>query len=156
MRRKRRRIDRIPISDTANLNHPGCRLSRLIKLHKENTNFCNKEEADIQYSTGCTSLHLQIVMRFTRRLMGTRSSRLFIILLHLVGVRTNLPLRHWKVGIVGVHPVSIVLENLPLDPSGGLDGLLRQLPISVSEAILDDPYWLQVGLSHNYSSLSNL
>lgn len=82
-------------------------------------------------------------MRFTRRLMGTRSSRLFIILLHLVGVRTNLPLRHWKVGIVGVHPVSIVLENLPLDPSGGLDGLLRQLPISVSEAILDDPYWLQ-------------
>jgi hypothetical protein len=88
--------------------------------------------------------------------MGTRSSRLFIILLHLVGVRTNLPLRHWKVGIVGVHPVSIVLENLPLDPSGGLDGLLRQLPISVSEAILDDPYWLQVGSSHNYSSLSNL
>jgi len=77
--------------------------------------------------------------------MRSRSSRLFIVLLHLVGVRTNLPLNSsfWKVGIVGVHPISITLDNLQLDPIGGLDGLLRKIPAELAESILGDPYWLQ-------------
>ena len=78
--------------------------------------------------------------------MRSRSSRLFIVLLHLVGVRTNLPLNSsfWKVGIVGVHPIAIVLEDLKLDPKGGLDGLLKKMPKELAESILGDPYWLQV------------
>jgi len=68
------------------------------------------------------------------------------VLLHLVGVRTNLPLNSsfWKVGIVGVHPISIVLDNLKLDPIDGLDGLMTKMPKDVAESVLSDPYWLQV------------
>jgi len=42
----------------------------------------------------------------------TRSSRFFVVLLHLLGVSTHLPSTP---GIVGVHPFSVVLETL--DPS---------------------------------------
>lgn len=79
--------------------------------------------------------------------MRSGSSRLFIVLLHLVGVRTNLPLKRrglfFNVGIVGVHPVAILLEKLLLDPKDGLDGLLRKMPQSLGENVLNDPYWLQ-------------
>lgn len=78
--------------------------------------------------------------------MRSRSSRLFIVLLHLVGVPTNLPLNSsfWNVGIVGVHPVAIVLDKLHLNGHiGGLDGLLRKLPNDIAESIMGDPYWLQ-------------
>lgn len=46
-------------------------------------------------------------------------------------------------GIVGVHPVAIILEKLQLDPVRGLDGLLRKMSSELSEGILSDPYWLQ-------------
>ena len=89
--------------------------------------------------------------------MRSRSSRLFIVLLHLVGVRTNLPLNSsfWKVGIVGVHPISITLDNLQLDPIGGLDGLLRKIPAELAESILGDPYWLQVRFINSFLMLAN-
>lgn len=78
--------------------------------------------------------------------MRSRSSRLFIVLLHLVGVSTNLPKHYsqyvWN-GIVGVHPVDILSETLELDAVGGLDGLLARLPQKYRDALLSQPYWLQ-------------
>lgn len=78
--------------------------------------------------------------------MRSRSSRLFIVLLHLVGVSTNLPKHYsqyiWN-GIVGVHPVDILSETLELDAVGGLDGLLARLPSGYADALLSQPYWLQ-------------
>lgn len=44
-------------------------------------------------------------------LIKTRSSRLFVILLHLVGVSTNFPSTWRESGIVGVNTQSIVLES---------------------------------------------
>lgn len=64
--------------------------------------------------------------------MRTRSSRLFLILLHLVGVSTDLPLGGAN------HPLAIVLENVPL-PKDGLEGLLRE-----QDDALSQPFWLQV------------
>lgn len=65
----------------------------------------------------------------------TRSSRLFVVLLHLVGVSTHLPSTP---GIVGVNPFSIVLETL--DPS--------QLEIDETDygVIQRQPHWLQDAL----------
>ena len=59
--------------------------------------------------------------------MRSRSSRLFIVLIHLVGVSTNLPHNafsntpFWQ-GIRGVHPMAIFLESLQLPPGEGDDG----------------------------------
>jgi hypothetical protein len=62
----------------------------------------------------------------------TRSSRFFVVLLHLVGVSTHLPSTP---GIVGVHPLSIVLETL--DPS--------QLEARETDSRINhrQPHWLQ-------------
>ena len=88
--------------------------------------------------------------------MRTRSSRLFIVLLHLVGLSTNLPKHPFLaalfpngngVGIVGVHPLSILLEPLELQEAGGLEELLELLEgagYDVEESILKEPFWLQV------------
>lgn len=46
--------------------------------------------------------------------MRTRSSRFFVILLHLVGVSHHLPVQWRNNGIVGVHPWPIVLETVPI------------------------------------------
>ena len=50
-------------------------------------------------------------------------------------------------GIVGVHPMTILLESLELDAAGGLDQLLKSLDAAgydVDLAVLSEPYWLQV------------
>lgn len=79
--------------------------------------------------------------------MRSRSSRLFIVLLHLVGVSTNLPAKlwDWNVGIVGAHPMAVLLERLELESAGGLDGLLRRLRGAGYDVdgLLEEPYWLQ-------------
>jgi hypothetical protein len=90
--------------------------------------------------------------------MRSRSSRLFVVLLHLVGVSTNFPLNPFLaalhpdnlrsgVGIVGVHPLSILLEPLELQAAGGLGELLSLLEgagYDVEKTVLGEPYWLQV------------
>jgi len=81
--------------------------------------------------------------------MRSRSSRLFIVLLHLVGVSTNIPKRRGShIGIVGVHPMSILLERLELEAfADGLDGLLKHAAEwnknGGDELLLAEPYWLQ-------------
>lgn len=77
--------------------------------------------------------------------MRSRSSRLFIVLLHLVGVSTNVPRRHGShLGIVGVNPVAILLERLELQEfDDGLDGFLRQAG-NKENRVLEEPLWLQV------------
>jgi hypothetical protein len=77
--------------------------------------------------------------------MRERSSRLFIVLLHLVGVSTNLPRRHGShLGIVGVNPIAILLERLELQKfDDGLDGLLRAAGKGEDDLLLVEPYWLQ-------------
>jgi len=65
--------------------------------------------------------------------MRSRSNRLFVVLLHLVGVSTNLPHSQNKKipGIVGVNPSPIVLERLDLLAyQDGLDGVLREEEIN--------------------------
>ena len=81
--------------------------------------------------------------------MRSRSSRLSVVLLHLVGVSTNLPRNPFEsgVGIVGVHPLSILLEPLELQAAGGLSELLALLEgagYDVDKTVLREPYWLQV------------
>mmetsp|Transcript_15365 Transcript_15365/g.21934 ORF Transcript_15365/g.21934 Transcript_15365/m.21934 type:complete len:1025 (+) Transcript_15365:291-3365(+) len=85
--------------------------------------------------------------------MRSRSSRLFIVLLHLVGVSTHLPNNSiWTAlfpngpGIVGVQPITILLEALELKAGGGLNKLLRILDdagFNVDDTILSESYWLQ-------------
>lgn len=79
--------------------------------------------------------------------MRSRSSRLFVVLLHLVGVSNNLPNNPFRQsGIVGVHPLSILLEPLELQAAGGLGELLALLEgagYDVDKTVLNEPYWLQ-------------
>lgn len=87
--------------------------------------------------------------------MRSRSSRLFIVLLHLVGVSTNLPGNSFLaalfnsqtgMGIVGVHPLAIILEPLELRAAGGLEELLNIFEGSgynVDDTLLGEPYWFQ-------------
>ncbi len=83
--------------------------------------------------------------------MRSRSSRLFVVLLHLVGISNNLPNNPFKrSGIIGVHPLSILLEPLELQAAGGLGELLSLLEgagYDVDETVLSEPYWLQVRTS---------
>jgi len=77
--------------------------------------------------------------------MGSRSSRLFIVLVHLVGVTTNVPrnrLYFWNVGIVGVQTVDVLMETLELGESDGLNSFIESLPQEYQDAILSHPYWL--------------
>ena len=86
--------------------------------------------------------------------MRSRSSRLFIVLIHLVGVSTNLPHNTWSntpfwQGIRGVHPMAIFLESLQLPggADGGLDELLTRLRaagyVYPEDEVLNEPFWLQ-------------
>lgn len=85
--------------------------------------------------------------------MRSRSSRLFIVLLSLVGVSTNIPHKHGSHrGIVGVHPIAIILERLNLqDFDDGLDGLLREAGQVGQDLLLQEPYWLQVCIVYKNS-----
>ena len=89
--------------------------------------------------------------------MRSRSSRLFVVLLHLVGVSYNLPNNPFKrSGIVGVHPLSILLEPLELQAAGGLNELLALLEgagYDVDKTVLNEPYWLQVSQSRVVSNV---
>lgn len=88
--------------------------------------------------------------------MRSRSSRLFVVLLHLVGVSTNLPRNSFLAaffpnglpsGIVGVNPMTILLEPLELKAAGGLEKLLEIFEAAghdIDETFLNEPYWLQV------------
>jgi len=73
------------------------------------------------------------------------------VLLHLVGVSNNLPNNPFKrSGIIGVHPLSILLEPLELQAAGGLNELLALLEgagYDVDKTVLNEPYWLQVSQS---------
>lgn len=64
-----------------------------------------------------------------------------------MGVSNNLPNFQRSVGIVGVHPLSILLEPLELQAAGGLGELLALLEgagYDVDKTVLNEPYWLQV------------
>lgn len=104
--------------------------------------------------------------------MRTRSSRLFFVLLHLVGVSTKVPSsshisvnnynppaisfvrRHrpswltWSAGIVGVQPSAILLERLDVGSSRrGLKGVLERVERvwgwDGNTDLLGEPYWFQ-------------
>lgn len=69
-----------------------------------------------------------------------------------MGISNNLPNNPFKrgVGIIGVHPLSILLEPLELQAAGGLGELLALLEsagYNVDETVLNEPYWLQVRFS---------
>lgn len=78
--------------------------------------------------------------------MTTRSSRFFVVLLHLVGVSTHLPTSFsGGRGIVGVNPLSIVLETL--DPSSLAPGQFdRDNSDSRIQLLHGQPHWLQDAL----------
>jgi hypothetical protein len=78
--------------------------------------------------------------------MTTRSSRLFVVLLHLVGVSTHLPTSFLGGrGIVGVNPLSIVLETL--DSSSLAPGLFESDESDSRIQLLHgQPHWLQDAL----------
>lgn len=79
------------------------------------------------------------VVDYSMITMTTRSSRFFVVVLHLVGVSTHLPTTSpsGRSGIVGVNPLSIVLETL--DPSSlDLDSDESNLRIQPHQ-----PHWLQ-------------
>lgn len=71
-------------------------------------------------------------------LMTTRSSRFFVVLLHLVGVSTHLPSSFHQTGIVGVNTFTIVLEHS--DPS--------LLLLNNNDALYLQPHWLQDTSDH--------
>eukprot|EP00429_Kryptoperidinium_foliaceum_P020819 CAMPEP_0176030184 /NCGR_PEP_ID=MMETSP0120_2-20121206/14844_1 /TAXON_ID=160619 /ORGANISM="Kryptoperidinium foliaceum, Strain CCMP 1326" /LENGTH=949 /DNA_ID=CAMNT_0017363421 /DNA_START=182 /DNA_END=3031 /DNA_ORIENTATION=+ len=65
--------------------------------------------------------------------MTTRSSRFFVVLVHLLGVSTHIPSSG---GIVGVNPLSVVLETL--DPA------LLESDDSLDSGLLHgQPHWIQ-------------
>ena len=78
--------------------------------------------------------------------MTTRSSRLFVVLLHLVGVSTHLPTSFsGGRGIVGVNPLTIVLETL--DPSSlAPDKFESDESESKLQLLHGQPHWLQDSL----------
>lgn len=73
------------------------------------------------------------------------SSRFFFLLLHLVGVSTNLHKRHttWP-GITAVYPAKTVyLQRLNIESSRSLMELIQSL--DHEELLLRDPFWFQDG-----------
>lgn len=75
--------------------------------------------------------------------MRRRSSRLFVVLLHLVGISTNFYNNN-----SGVNPEPIVLEELDLQKfEDGLKGLLQHAAKwrrNGDEILLSEPYWFKV------------
>ena len=76
--------------------------------------------------------------------MRQRSTRLFIVLLHLLGLSKHLP----GTQRFGVNPEHIVLEELDLQKfEDGLDGLLKHAAKwrkNGDKILLSEPYWLKV------------
>ena len=98
----------------------------------------------------------------------TRSSRLFLVLIHLVGVSTNVPVK-WgnsssnsskggtimssifsfhRPSFVGANPVAILLERLQIETSQkGLRGIVERVERAwgwnAEEDLLGEPYWFQ-------------
>lgn len=70
-----------------------------------------------------------------------RSSRLFFLLLHLVGVSTKIKRKGWP-GITAVHPAkTIYLQRLNVESSRSLIELVN----AFDEDLLQDPFWFQDG-----------
>jgi hypothetical protein len=68
----------------------------------------------------------------------TRSSRLFVVLLHLVGVSTD---ERWH--NTNNNPLAIALEKVQLTHEG-LEGLIRDYEEYGEDSALSQPFWLQV------------
>lgn len=71
-------------------------------------------------------------------LLTTRKSRFFVVLLHLLGVSRHLPSSYfngWNNGIIGVNPVSVVLESI--DPTTLLHDVESRILLK------RQPHWLQ-------------
>eukprot|EP00986_Skeletonema_menzelii_P000980 scaffold274_cov144-Skeletonema_menzelii.AAC.3 len=98
----------------------------------------------------------------------TRSSRLFLVLIHLVGVSTNVPAKRGnsssisskgstimssmfsfhRPSFVGANPVAILLERLQIETSRkGLSGIVERVERAwgwnADEDLLGEPYWFQ-------------
>ncbi len=99
----------------------------------------------------------------------TRSSRLFLVLVHLVGVSTNVPVKRGnsssnsnkgastimssmfsfhRPSFVGAHPMAILLERLQIESSRkGLRGIIERVERAwgwnAEEELLGEPYWFQ-------------
>jgi len=99
----------------------------------------------------------------------TRSSRLFLVLVHLVGVSTNVPVKRGnssgsssskggrlmssmfsfhRPSFVGAHPMAILLERLQIESSRkGLRGIVERVERAwgwnAEVDLLGEPYWFQ-------------
>jgi hypothetical protein len=98
----------------------------------------------------------------------TRSSRLFLVLVHLVGVSTNVPFKRsnsssnsskggtimsnmfsfHRPSFVGAHPMAILLERLQIESSRkGLRGIVERVERAwgwnAEVDLLGEPYWFQ-------------
>lgn len=99
----------------------------------------------------------------------TRSSRLFLVLIHLVGVSTNVPFKRsnssgsnsskggtimsnifsfHRPSFVGAHPMAILLERLQIESSRkGLRGIVERVERAwgwdAEVDLLGEPYWFQ-------------
>lgn len=79
--------------------------------------------------------------------MRTRSSRLFVVLLHIAGVSRNLPAKNEGTESTAINPLSVILEVLRLDEEDGLELLIRKAIDETDEdenQILSEPFWIQV------------
>jgi hypothetical protein len=87
--------------------------------------------------------------------MTSRSARFFVVLLHLMGVSNHLPsnLPYWmssiasETGIVGVNPLSIVLETLDLEHI--MDGSSSNSNNNHNQYDVRQPHWLQDSMDAN-------
>jgi len=78
--------------------------------------------------------------------MRTRSSRLFVVLLHVAGVSRNLHTKNGGTESTTINPLSVILEVLRLDEEDGLELLIRKAIDETDEdenQILSEPFWIQ-------------
>jgi len=74
--------------------------------------------------------------------MRTRSSRLFIVLIHIIGVSTTIPGQQGT-SSTEINKYAVILERLLLDEDG-LDALLRRSIEDGEESdIFAEPFWIQ-------------